>query len=88
MKPVRIPKIVYLRGKDAIEALSTFVDELEEKRGSELTDKQTDALIRIARELSSSIEARIRAETRVKEGYLPPQCAFKRIIRPLTKLIY
>ena len=88
MKPVKMPKVVYLKGKAAIEALSTFVDEIEEKRGKELTDKQTDALIRIANELSSSIEAQIQAETRVKESYFPPNCALKRIVRPLTKFIY
>lgn len=88
MKPVKIPRVVYLKGEDAIEALSTFVEELEEKRGEELTDKQTDALIRIANELSSSIEAQIQAETRDRESYLPPICALKRFVRPLTKFIY
>jgi hypothetical protein len=87
MKPVKMPKVVYLKGKAAIKALSTFVDELEEKRGEELTDKQTDALIRIANELSSSIKAQIQAETIAKELYPPPSCAFRRIVRPLTKFI-
>jgi len=87
MKPIKMPKVVYLKGKAAVKALSTFVDELEEKRGKELTDKQTDALIRIANELSSSIKAQIQAETIVREFYPPPTCAFKRLVRPLTKFI-
>jgi hypothetical protein len=56
-----------------------FIDELEEKRGEELTDRQTDALIRIAKELISAIEAESRTraagepavQTRVNRGFYP-----------------
>lgn len=52
-----VPK---LRGEEAIEVLCDFVDELEEQRGArarnELTEKQTQALIKFTRGLISSIE--------------------------------
>ena len=56
MHLVEIPEFAILRGEEAIEALYGFIDELEEQRGQTLTDKQTDALIKLARGLISSIE--------------------------------
>jgi len=56
MQPIEIPEFAILRGEEAIEALHGFIDELDEQRGQALTDKQTDALIRLARGLISSIE--------------------------------
>lgn len=56
MQLIEIPEFVILRGEEAIEALSGFIDELEQQRGQTLTDKQTDALIKLARGLISSIE--------------------------------
>ena len=41
-------------------ALYDFIAELEEQRGKELTDKQTKALIKIAKGLISSIKAEMR----------------------------
>jgi len=46
-----------LDGKKAIEALCEYVEELEEQRGKHLTGKQTDAMIRVATELISSIKS-------------------------------
>ena len=56
MQLIEIPKFEILRGEEAIEALYGFIDELEEQRGQTLTDKQTDALVKLARGLISSIE--------------------------------
>jgi len=57
MQPIEIPKFPILRGEEAIEALYDFINELKEGRGKELTDKQTNALVKLAEELISSIEA-------------------------------
>jgi len=63
MQPIEIPEFPKLRGEEAIEALCDFVNELEEQRGKELTDKQTTALIKFAWGLISSIEAEKRLDT-------------------------
>ena len=85
MKPINMPKIVYLRGKKAVEALSTFVNELEKQRGKELTDKQVDALIRIADELITCIEAQIQTNTVFQRNYLNPSYYIRRMVRPLAR---
>lgn len=54
--PVEIPEFPILRGKEAIKALYDLVDNLEEQRRKELTDKQTVALIKIAKALIYSIQ--------------------------------
>ena len=60
MQFIDIPEFPRLRGEKAVKALYDLVDELEEHRGEELTDKQTTALIKFARGLISSIEAETR----------------------------
>ncbi|MFX0202396.1 MAG: hypothetical protein ACFFCW_40340 [Candidatus Hodarchaeota archaeon] len=62
MELLEIPKLPVLRGEEAIWALSNFINELEEQRGKELTDKQCSALIRLAKGLMSSIEEDIKSE--------------------------
>ena len=49
MQLIDIPEFPRLCGEKAVKALYDFVDELEEHRGEELTDKQTTALIKFAR---------------------------------------
>ena len=56
MQFIEIPEFPRLRGEKAIEALYDFVNEVEEQRGKELTDKQTTALIKFAKGLILSIE--------------------------------
>ncbi len=63
MEYIEIPEIRVLRGKKAIKALHDFIDEVEEQRGKELTQKQTTALIKLAKELISSIETETRSGT-------------------------
>ena len=67
MQFVEIPEFPRLRGQKAVEALCDFVDELEEQRGEELTDKQTTALIKFARGLISSIEVEMRSSISDKD---------------------
>lgn len=55
--PIEIPEFPRLRGKKAVKALHDFIAELEEQNGKELADKQTTALIKIAKGLISSIQA-------------------------------
>ena len=57
MQPVEIPKFRTLHGEKAIKALYDFINELEAQKGEELTEKQTIALIKIAKGVISSIEA-------------------------------
>jgi len=54
---IQIPEFPILRGEKAVKALRDFIAELEEQRGKELADKQTKALIKIAKGLISSIQA-------------------------------
>jgi len=56
MQFIEVPEFPRLRGEKAIEALYDFVNELEEQRGKELTDKQAAALIKFAKGLILSIE--------------------------------
>ena len=67
MQFVEIPEFPRLRGQKAVEALCDFMDELEEQRGEELTDKQTTALIKFARGLISSIEVEMRSSISDKD---------------------
>lgn len=57
MKYLEIPEIRVLRGKKAAKALYDFIGELERQGCPELTEKQTDTLIKFAKGLISSIEA-------------------------------
>ena len=66
MRHIEIPEFPVLRGEKAIKALYDFIDELEEQRGKELTEKQTTALIKLAKGLISSIEAETRSDTSYK----------------------
>jgi len=67
MQPIEIPEFEILRGEKAIEALNVFINELEGQRDKELTDKQTNALIKMAKGLISSIEAETRLEDSSEE---------------------
>ena len=67
MQFVEIPEFPRLRGQKAVEALYEFVNELEEQRGEELTDKQTTALIKFAWGLISSIEVEMRSSISEKD---------------------
>ena len=55
MQPVVVPRYPRLRGEKAVRFLQDFINELEEQRGKELTEKQTTALIKLAKGLISSI---------------------------------
>lgn len=87
MKPIKMPKIVCLRGKEAVEALSTYIEELEKQRGKELTDKQTDALIRIANELITHLTAETQTGNFIQRHCSKPGYYIKRIVEPITKFI-
>lgn len=55
--PIEIPEFPRLRGEKAIKALHGFIAELEEQNEKGLADKQTKALMKIAKGLISSIQA-------------------------------
>jgi hypothetical protein len=67
MQPIEIPEFEILRGEKAIEALYVFINELDGQRDKELTDKQTNALIKLANGLISSIEAETPLDTSSEE---------------------
>ena len=77
MEYIEIPEFPRLRGEKAIDALSDFINEIEEQRGEELTEKQTAALIKLAKALISYIDAEIYArawlDTLDKEMRFVPQ---------------
>ncbi len=63
MQSIEIPEFPRLRGEKAIRALYDFINELEGQRGNELTEKQTAALIKLAKGLILSIETEARSDT-------------------------
>lgn len=67
MQALEIPEFPVLRGEKAIKALHDFINELEEQRGKELTEKQTASLIRLAKGLISSIETETQSRTSDKD---------------------
>ncbi len=67
MQYIKIPKLPIWRGEKAIEALQENIKEFEQQRGKELTDKQADAMIKLAKGLISSIEAEL-AESKAKKS--------------------
>ena len=67
MQPLEIPEFQILRGEKAIKALHDFINELEEQRDKELTEKQIAALTKLAKGLISSIEAETRSDTSDKD---------------------
>ncbi len=70
MSWLEIPELPVLRGKEAIKALHDFIVELEKQKDEELTEKKTNALIKLAKGLISSIEAEkgaVNSGGRVKE---------------------
>lgn len=67
MELLEIPEFPVLRGKKAIQALHDYINELEEQRGKELTEKQTTALIKLTKGLISSIEAETHSDTSCKD---------------------
>ena len=69
MQPVEIPEFPRLRGEEAIEALQNLIRELQEQRGKELTDKQTNALIKFSLGLISSIEEENRPNRIMNKRY-------------------
>lgn len=67
MQPIEIPDFQVLRGEEAVKALRDYIEELEKQKGDELTDKQTAALIKLAKGLISSIETETPASASDKD---------------------
>lgn len=67
MRYIEIPQFPVLQGEQAVKALHGFIRELEEPRKEELTEKQTVALIKLAKGLISSIEGERQAATLAKD---------------------
>ncbi len=67
MQSITLPNFPRLQGKEAIEALNNFIQEVEEKRNKELTKKQTKVLKKFAKGLIASIEAEQNSESQKKE---------------------
>jgi len=57
MQYMYIPAVQTLRGQEAIKALNDYIQELEEQKPEELTDKQVKALTQSAKALISSIQS-------------------------------
>jgi len=57
MSFIEHPAVVSLRGEDAVQALQEMIGEFEKQKGKQLTDKQADALVKIANQLIQSIRA-------------------------------
>jgi hypothetical protein len=56
-KPSESLDYLVLRGGEPVGALRAFIDELEDRRGRDLTERQADALVRITERLITSIES-------------------------------
>lgn len=67
MQYIEIPEFPILRGEKALKALYDFIDELEKQEDKELTEKQTTALIKLAKGLISTIETETQPVTSGKD---------------------
>lgn len=54
---LKVPEFVNLSGERAIEALQQLIKDFEKQKGGELTEKQAEALIKVANQLIWSIKA-------------------------------
>ena len=61
MEYLTIPEFPVLRGEKAVKALHDFINELEERRDREFTDKQTATLYEFAKALITSIQTETRS---------------------------
>jgi len=64
------PKIPVLRGKEAIEALYEYIDELKEQRDKELTKRQIRVLTKVAKGLITSIETETKNQENIRQSQL------------------
>ncbi|MCW3980240.1 MAG: hypothetical protein NWF11_02065 [Candidatus Bathyarchaeota archaeon] len=73
MREFEVPKFQVVRGKEAINALSEYISELEQYDGEDLSRTQITALIKLAKGLISSIENETPSDTKVREPGLLAQ---------------
>jgi len=59
MQSIEIPQFPRLHGEKAIKALYGFVEDLENRNGKELTEKQITALTKFAWGLTASIDSQV-----------------------------
>ncbi len=82
MRYLEIPEISVVHGEKAVKALQDFISELETQEPKELTKKQIDALIKVAKGLISSIEAEEQSANACQQrkktlfGFLTPSLWF------------
>ena len=60
MQTLATPNFEVLDGMEAVATLWEYIGELEDRRGKDLTTRQTDAMIRLAKALISSINFHMR----------------------------
>lgn len=63
---MEIPEFPKVHGKEAINTLYEYINELQEQSCKELTRKQKAALIKFARGMITSIEAEMQAKDTIK----------------------
>lgn len=67
MEYIKIPETTRIGGKEAIQSLNEYINELEQEKGDELTKKQKTAMIKFARGLIVSIENEMQDKTVQKQ---------------------
>ncbi len=67
LRRIEVPEFPKLRGQEAKQTLQELIQEFEEQRGKELTDKQTNTLVEFAKGLISSIEMEMGANPSTKD---------------------
>jgi hypothetical protein len=60
LQTLATPNLEVLDGMKAVATLWEYISELEDRRGKDLTERQTDAMIRLAKALISSINFHMR----------------------------
>jgi hypothetical protein len=73
MQALELPKSQILQGNEAIDALNEYISELHQYNGEDLTKTQTNALIKLAKGLISTIENETSSADRMKEPNLMTQ---------------
>jgi hypothetical protein len=82
------PRTVVLKGGEAVAALKEYILELQRGEAEELTQEQTDAMIKLAKALISTIKSEKQTQPKTEVPFLPKiKCAIEKSFLPLIEQI-
>ena len=82
------PNTVVVKGEQAVAVLNEFINELQKGQAEELTQKQTDAMIKLTKGLISTIESETQTPPKKLVSFLPQiKCKIEKFLPPLIEQI-